>query len=234
MEYISTTDVLTNVRAGTITENAPLEEQEHFKSDGYASTKYVAEEICLLAQKRGLDVNIYRLGLITGDTVTGKNDSSQWFQQLLEASMRLKALFSTKGFEIPITPVDFVTASIVALAYAKERNKIYHLTNDSKTELVTLLEMYNDGEEKLDYVSLYEFIQRLKQYNVTHDPLAVTTFFEKYLEADNEILEALQSQEREVKEIETSRTVKDLKAENIVFPTIDKTLVKKYFDASVE
>jgi len=27
--------------------------------------------------------------------------------------------------------------------------------------------------------------------------------------------------------------VKDLKAENIVFPTIGKTLVKKYFDASV-
>jgi thioester reductase-like protein len=233
MEYISTTDVLTNLSAGAITEDAPLEEQEHFKSDGYASTKYVAEEICLLAQQRGLEVNIYRLGLITGDTVTGKNDSSQWFQQLLEASMKLKGLFSIQGFEIPITPVDFVARAIVALSYAKERNKIYHLSNDVKTALSALLEMYNDGEEKLDHLSLYEFIQRLKQYNATHEPLAVTTFFEKYLEAEDAVLEALQSQEREVKEIATARTMKDLKAENIVFPTIDKTLVKKYFDASV-
>ena len=121
MEYISTTDVLTNLSAGAITEDAPLEEQEHFKSDGYASTKYVAEEICLLAQQRGLDVNIYRLGLITGDTVTGKNDSSQWFQQLLEASMKLKGLFSIQGFEIPITPVDFVARQLLLLCLMQKR-----------------------------------------------------------------------------------------------------------------
>ena len=68
--------------------------------------KYVAEEICKVAQTRGIDINMYRLGLITGDTKRGKNDGSQWFGQLLEASMRLGVLFKAKGFDIPVTPVD--------------------------------------------------------------------------------------------------------------------------------
>ena len=233
LEYISTTDVLNDMTHGPLAEDAPLEAQIHFKSHGYASTKYVAEEICLLAQQRSIDVNIYRLGLITGDVKYGKNDHSQWFHQLLEGSMKLKALFSAKQFQIPITPVDFVARSIVTLGNRAERKRIYHLTNEQSMEPLELLEMYNDTEEKLAYVSLYEFIQRLKAYNAEHEPLAVTTFFDKYLDAGEEVLEALQADTSEGKLVQTAQTMAYLKTLNVPFPTIDKTLIKKYFDASV-
>ena len=233
LEYVSTTDVLSNLSAGPIAEDASLEEQEHFMSDGYASTKYVAEEICLIAQKRGIDVNIYRLGLITGDVQTGKNDNSQWFGQLLEANMKLDALFQAQGFNIPITPVSFVSKAIVALANSTNSNKIYHITNDATLKLGEMLEMYNEGDEKLEEVSLYEFIQRLKRYNQKNEALAITTFLMKYLDMSEEELALLQQADVKQKVIKTEKTLETLSHLDIAFPVIDSTLVKKYFNASV-
>ena len=232
LEYVSTIELLNDPNKDSFNEEVSLHDQVHFKANGYASTKYVAEEICLVAQKRGIHTNIYRLGLITGDTKTGKNDSSQWFGQLLEANMTLSALFHAQGFNIPITPVDFVAKSIVSLGNSSKRNQIYHITNNSSVKLGEMLEMYNDKNESLEKVSLFEFIQKLKAYNATHEPLAITTFLMKYLEMSEEELSILQETDVKQKVINTEKTLKELKSLGVEFPSIDKTLIKKYFNAA--
>ena len=121
----------------------------------------------------------------------------------------------------------------MSLANAKNSNKIYHLTNAKRTSLVELLEMYNDTTGALEQVSLYEFIQRLNTYNASNETLAITTFFEKYLEAGEEVLEALQANAVEAKTVQTERTLAYLQELNIDFPVVDKTLVKKYFDKAL-
>jgi len=233
LEYVSTIEIL-NSKTLALDENISLYEHEHFKSKGYSSTKYVAEKICELAKERGFEINIYRLGLITGDTKLGKNDSSQWFQQLIESGMKLSSLFNVDSFAIPITPVDFVTKSIVSLAKAKTENRIYHITNNNTLRLADMLDMYNDDKQSLEHVTLHEFIQRLKAYNAEHDELAVTPFFEKYLDAGAEVLEAMQAEMVEAKQVQNAQTLETLKSLDVEFPPVDDTLIKKYFNASIK
>jgi thioester reductase-like protein len=231
LEYVSTIEIL-NAKGKVLKEDISLYAHTHYKTDGYASTKYVAEKICEIARERGVDVSVYRLGLITGDTHSGKNDSSQWFQQLLEAGMKLSSLFSVESFRVPVTPVNFVTKSIVALSNDTQRNHTYHVTNNSSLKLDEMLNMYNEGDSQLELVSMHTFIQSLKAYNATHGELAITAFFEKYLHASDEVLEAIQAEAVEAQMVNTDNTLEALNRLGIHFPEIDKQLIQKYFNAS--
>jgi len=233
IEYISTIAVLNDTSVETLDEVSSLHNQTHYKSSGYAATKYVAEEICLVAQQRGIDINIYRLGLITGDFITGKNDESQWFQQLLEAGMTLTSFFHIEGFEIPVTPVDFVVASIYALANSKHKNEVFHISNDKPLGLGDLHYLYNKIGEELSYVSLSEFIQRLKTYNANNAPLTITTFLMKYFDYDEGAFLALEKEALKQKStLSMAITLESLQDLGIEFPEISSELIQKYFKAS--
>ncbi|MDF1882138.1 amino acid adenylation domain-containing protein [Sulfurimonas sp. MAG313] len=233
IEYISTIGVFNEHGDKKFDEHTSLHEQKHFKSSGYSASKYVAEEICFLAQERGFNLNIYRLGLITGDKIIGKNDETQWFQQLLEAGMKLSCMFDVKGFDIPIAPVDFVVDSIFSLANSSHTNKVYHLTNSSSLGLDALLQMYNSSENTLEKVSLYTFTQRLKAYNETQEYLSISTFFTKYIDFNEEAFKALEYEAAKTRnKILMEETLGTLRELGIHFPEINKRLIRKYFNSS--
>jgi thioester reductase-like protein len=95
-------------------ENDSIDHERHLVSSGYSGSKWVGEKVMLKAIEAGLPVQIYRLGLISGDAKTGKMPRDQWFSKVLKSCYELGVYIDQ--FAIAFTPVDFVSKSIVKLS----------------------------------------------------------------------------------------------------------------------
>jgi len=225
IEYISTADVFSYKSQPIATEQTPLKEQIHYSSNGYASSKFIAEAVLHLAKERGFDINIYRVGLITGDTKIGKNEKSQWFYNLIDSIRKIDCMIDINDFEISITPVDYIAKSILSLS-TNYNNDIFHLSSPLMVKFADLVR-----SQGIEIVDLYTFIQRVKDYNRTHkEELYITQFM-------NEMLEFTEDEAREYERVwlkmavrkpllSTFETAQKLDVE---FPFIGGELLGRYF-----
>jgi amino acid adenylation domain-containing protein/thioester reductase-like protein len=81
---------------------------------GYALSKWVAERNLRIARARGQPVTIYRPGLITGDSVSGRYPSGDLFTHFLRLAVLLEVV-PDRALAIDLTPVDFVASAISEL-----------------------------------------------------------------------------------------------------------------------
>ena len=96
--------------------------------DGYGQTKWVAEQLVLEAGRRGLPVKIHRAGTISGDSETGAANAWDLLSALLVESIKLGYAPNVKGWRAEMTPVDFVSRSIIHLATQTQKDRVvFHL-----------------------------------------------------------------------------------------------------------
>ncbi|KAJ5160137.1 uncharacterized protein N7482_007141 [Penicillium canariense] len=96
--------------------------------DGYGQTKWVAEQLVLKAGQRGLPVKIHRCGTISGHSITGSANAWDLLTALLVESIRLGYAPEVEGWRAEMTPVDFVSKSIIHLATQTMADQtIFHL-----------------------------------------------------------------------------------------------------------
>ncbi|KAJ5579829.1 uncharacterized protein N7459_005814 [Penicillium hispanicum] len=134
VQYVSTNGVLPPYPLGTRgwSEDAMLD-IEYVPTnllDGYGQTKWVAEQLVLKASERGLPVKIHRCGTISGHSTTGSANAWDLLTALLVESIRLGYAPDVKGWRAEMTPVDFVSQSIVHLAThvgSEADQTVYHL-----------------------------------------------------------------------------------------------------------
>lgn len=116
MHYISTTGVYAPAagpRTVTITESTPTG-PSHALPDGYAQSKWVAEQLVGLARERGLPVTIHRPGRISGDTATGACQDRDLLWQLIKGCLQAGAVPDLPSGSTDWVPVDYVSAAVVS------------------------------------------------------------------------------------------------------------------------
>ncbi|KPC78475.1 MULTISPECIES: non-ribosomal peptide synthetase [Streptomyces] len=132
MHYVSTTSVYAPVSgpgATAITESTPTGPASGLP-DGYARSKWVAEQLVGLARERGLPVTVYRPGRISGDTTTGACQDRDLLWQLIKGCLQAGAVPDLAYGSTDWVPVDHVSAAVVALAASGTTgDDTYHLTN---------------------------------------------------------------------------------------------------------
>ncbi|MEU0300576.1 amino acid adenylation domain-containing protein [Streptomyces sp. NPDC006175] len=132
MHYVSTTSVYapaTGVDPVTVTESTPTGPASGLP-DGYAQSKWVAEQLVGLARGRGLPVTVYRPGRISGDTATGACQDRDLLWQLIKGCLQAGAVPDLPYASTDWVPVDHVSAAVVALsASGGTGDETYHLTN---------------------------------------------------------------------------------------------------------
>ncbi len=102
-------------RAGDlVTETDPLPSFAHLQN-GYAKTKWVCELMVAEARRRGLPVNIYRPGNITGHSVTGAANTNDIMHTLMLGILHVGSVPEI-NIQIDLTPVDFVADAIVHIS----------------------------------------------------------------------------------------------------------------------
>ncbi|CCG80587.1 putative Hybrid NRPS/PKS enzyme [Taphrina deformans PYCC 5710] len=96
--------------------------------DGYGQTKWVAEQLVYEAGRRGLPVKIHRAGTISGHSATGAANPWDLLTALFVESIRLGYAPDVEGWRAEMTPVDFVSRSIVHLAdQTQAKQLVFHI-----------------------------------------------------------------------------------------------------------
>lgn len=134
--------------------------EKHKYSSGYAGSKWVGEKLMNTAIELGVDIQIYRIGLVTGDLNSGRMPKEQWFPKLLKSCYEIGSY--TPEFLVPIIPVDFVSKVIVGLSFRKKiRKGIFHLSNRKLISLKNMFEKNNPTDKIIKGVTMQEILIKI-------------------------------------------------------------------------
>ena len=113
--------------------------------DGYGQTKWVAEQLVLKAGHRGLPVKIHRCGTISGHSLTGSANAWDLLTALIVESIRLGYAPEVEGWRAEMTPVDFVSKSIIHLSTQTQADQtIFHLGDPNPVNTRSVFENLKD------------------------------------------------------------------------------------------
>ncbi|KAH9885509.1 putative NRPS-like enzyme [Xylariomycetidae sp. FL2044] len=113
--------------------------------DGYGQTKWVAEQLVLEAERRGLPARIYRPGTISGHSVSGSSNTYDLLNAMIVESLQLGHAPDIDGWYAEMTPVDFVSKAIASLADVVDTDqRVFHLGDPSP---VTTKDVFNSLAE---------------------------------------------------------------------------------------
>lgn len=188
--YISTVPKVFGAEYGRwVHEDDSRDCERHKYSSGYGGSKWVGEKIMSKAQYAGFDVQIHRLGLITGDKKSGKIPKEQWFTKLLASCYELG--YFTPVFAVPITPVDFVCKAVVSLGLNKSiKRGNFHIINPYRENLRHIFVSHNSTERKLKSVSIQELLLKfLEESKLNNLYLPILPFIDF---EDQEFIDAME------------------------------------------
>ncbi|WP_127086468.1 amino acid adenylation domain-containing protein [Dulcicalothrix desertica] len=130
VHFISTIDVLEPLIFNNPT---PIKEERLVDCEkltsGYTQTKWVAEQLVMAAQSRGIPACIYRPGMISGDSVTGTYHTNDLMGRIIKGMIQLGTAPDLDQW-VNITPIDYASKAIVHLSRQKESlGKAFHIVN---------------------------------------------------------------------------------------------------------
>ncbi len=133
---------------------------------GYAQSKWVAEKLVAQAGERGIPYAIYRLGLVSGHSVSGAWNRDNLISSMTRACILLGSVPSL-DVTVNIVPVDFVSAAIIHLSKNPVNlSKVYHLDNHEPLHFSKLANWMADQGFSARKVSFDEWRMELfKQVN---------------------------------------------------------------------
>ncbi|MFI0976262.1 SDR family oxidoreductase [Streptomyces sp. NPDC021093] len=129
LRYVSTLGTLAAARDVGLTEVDELTPATARTAGplGYPLTKATAERELLAAADRGLPLTVFRPGVVTGDTRTGRTSASDLLVPVLRASAVLGRVPAGVG-AIPVDAIDVVARALVELSRQPEAaGRTYHL-----------------------------------------------------------------------------------------------------------
>ncbi|MFD7441331.1 thioester reductase domain-containing protein, partial [Streptomyces sp. NPDC059909] len=144
VHHLSTTGVFDGAAAG----GKPLRVEDRSGPaealpSGYLQSKWVAEQVVGLARDRGLPVSVYRVDVVSGDVRGGACQTRDFVWLSLRGLVQAGAAPAGLVGKVPLTPVDYVSAAVVALSRKPgSASGTFHLYNQSRLsfgEFVTLL-----------------------------------------------------------------------------------------------
>jgi thioester reductase-like protein len=103
---------------------------------GYAQSKWVADDFLQQCAAKGLPVSIYRFGLITGDSQSGRCATHDYLAMFVRGLMRLGELPAGdwESLELDVTPVDYAARAMVHIAQGSQGG-CFHLAGASRFSL---------------------------------------------------------------------------------------------------
>ncbi|CAI7567107.1 unnamed protein product [Penicillium viridicatum] len=143
VQYISTNGVLPPPGEKGWPETTILDIEDVPKKllDGYGQTKWVAEQLVLKAGERGLPVKIHRCGTISGHSETGSANAWDLLTALIVESIQLGYAPAVEGWRAEMTPVNFVSKSIVHLATQTQADQtMFHLGDPTPVDTRSVFE----------------------------------------------------------------------------------------------
>ncbi|PHM73861.1 non-ribosomal peptide synthetase [Xenorhabdus kozodoii] len=184
LEYISTVAVFApDYPKQPITEDSPPDYPNSL-SIGYTQSKWVAEQYVQQARYQGVDINIYRIGRISGDSVTGacQKDDFLWLQ--IKSFIQMGIAPSPELLSTDLLPVDFVSQAIVALSTANKPDgqQNFHLFHPEGTDFAPIYLAIKQAGYDVTTASESAWLEKLEQMVVNGDDVALGSLIHLFKE----------------------------------------------------
>lgn len=158
--------------ASLVTEDTDLAISESFLhlDDGYAQSKWVAEQIVSRARANGLPATIFRPGFIVGHSQTGAHNPKDFISRLIKGCIQLGSFPALEDYKEQMVPVDYVSRAIAHLSLQRPSlGQTFHLVPPPGQDLVLselfgVLSNYGYALQKLPYAEWTQaLIRQVKQ-----------------------------------------------------------------------
>ena len=166
LHYVSTLSVFPHrgaTRIQHVREQESIDEYHEYVRGGYAQSKWVAEKLVTIARSRGLPTVIYRPGRITGHSQSGVWPTDDVLCRLIKGCIQLgkSPLFPAEDV-LEMTPVDYVSRSIVALSRRKASlGQAFHLHIPVGAPINDVIHWINTFGYPLQQVEYEEWLEAL-------------------------------------------------------------------------
>ncbi|WP_150273119.1 thioester reductase domain-containing protein [Paenibacillus tepidiphilus] len=229
VHYVSTHYVFSNLSHGhgfvAYEDDVPTDDEVLVL--GYQQSKWVAEQILAIAKQRGIPVSIYRVGRISGSSVSGACQTKDIMWLMIKCCVEAGILFE-ENVNIEFIPVDYVSRSIVALSVQESsRNTNFHITGNGMNNLQQVYEWmssYGFQVEKMSYDRWKdELVERAANHPEMNTVKAMLPFIPEDMgEWDVEVV------------YDTANRDRGLQGTGIACPPVEAEIFRKYLDYFVE
>jgi len=217
---------------------------------GYPQSKWVAEQLIVLARSRGLPVCIYRPGIISGDSRTGVWSTTDATCKMIKVSVD-SGITPDIDTAMDMTPVDYVSRALIYLSRTPESlGNIYHLANPKPLmakHLISWIRSFGYPIRRIPYEAWRSEMVTLARDSNTNVLSSFAPLFSTNVSSKipgwmaNKLVQSQQSGvDRLISAIgsryatqsvrlDCSNTTRDLAGTSIVCPEIDDRLLNTYF-----
>ena len=196
---------------------------------GYHQSKWVAEELVLEAESRGLPVTIYRPSLIAANSQTGLWNENDYICLLINGCMEI-GMAPDQDLFFDFCPVDYISEAIVYLSrQSKSYGNNYLLKNPNPIKWNDLICWLSDNNQKIELVPPDQWLKSVQsniEKNVNSFLYGLLTLFE--IRPLERIIIGSPPYILSPGIIENNVTRRALKP-SIKCPPIDDRLLKKFF-----
>ncbi len=237
VHFISTIDVLKPLifhqRKAAIREDERLAYGKEL-TRGYTQTKWVAEQLIMAAQDRGIPVSIYRPGMISGNSQTGAYHTNDLMARIIKGMIQMGSAPDLDKW-VNITPIDYASQAIVHLSRQRESlGKAFHIINPHPFPWKQLVSEICGLGYSIQLLPHEEWQAELLQLERFQENVLIpikSLFTEKNTQTQMTYLETflLTSQA-----FDCQNTLKGLKETSIVCPHADSKLLSAYFSYFIQ
>ena len=237
VHYISSTAVFdchTAIKPSMVEESDFIERPKRMYL-GYSQSKWVADKMMQIARARGLNVCIYRPGLIGGHSQTGVANASDVIWRIINGSIQM-GYMPEIDLELDLIPVDYVSKNIVALSrqdISNVNDSTFHLNHPRPLPWNQLIKFTQDAGYQVQPLALEQWLEKLKTIvrpNPANPLYPLIPFLLSRPTENLTILELMQS--RKSPQVSCQKTLKTLAQtdKTIACSALDENLWQTYFD----
>ncbi|MCC9308188.1 amino acid adenylation domain-containing protein [Kitasatospora sp. RB6PN24] len=230
VHHVSTAAVAVRAdeRDGTVPESRRLGARE-VMAGGYPASKWAAEELVWAAGGRGIPVGVYRLGRVSGSTVTGAGSTRDVFWQLVRAMLVVGAAprpARDTAQLVDLVPVDYAASAIVRLSRRPgSAGLAHHLVCPTPLPVADVLDQLRSYGYKLAHTGLDDWTravhERAEAEAGTLDGAVLLTDVLPELDRLGRI------------RFERTNTLAGLAGSGLEFPPLDGALLRAYIDSFI-
>ncbi|HHV28103.1 MAG TPA: amino acid adenylation domain-containing protein [Clostridium sp.] len=232
IHFSSTLTVFRSAQNRVVNEDTPIEDEKHNYFPGYFASKWVAEKVVHIAREHGIPCNIYRFGLMLGDTELGRYDKNQWCYQLIKSFILLGYSFDKMpDLNHAVLPVDVAVRGLVSLSLKKELyNRNFYLCKPNRIPVQSFVHVYNKITSKpIKIVSFYEWLKIASAHVDKGNAVPFLPFVQNFVGTKREEVENYINDESRKLDIDNAKTFQEFENAGIRIPELDEQLVAKYF-----
>ncbi|WP_019884141.1 non-ribosomal peptide synthetase [Streptomyces purpureus] len=166
LHYMSTIAVFApgEAREGAVLTEDVVPDAPEKLGIGYTQSKWVAERIAGEARRRGVPVTVYRIGRISGDSVTGACQADDFLWRQIKSFVELGSAPPAAELSTDLLPVDFVGRAVVALSQdPAAENRTLHLFHPEGSDFTPVHDAIRAEGHPLTVVPAEEWLARLEE-----------------------------------------------------------------------